>query len=119
MPQHHGCANRPPDWRACVRADRRASVILALAEQAELRGIAPRLGETEMAERMAGQEPAARGALDEALLDQERLDDLLDGVARLRQRRGDGLDADRAAAIVHRDRREVAPVHGVEAAGVD
>ena len=57
-----------------------------------------------MAEGVGGEQPAARRALDEALLDQERLDDLLDGVARLRQRRRDGLDADRAAAVVHRDR---------------
>src|SRR5580693_365338 len=96
-----------------------ASALLPLVEHAELRGVAARLGEAEMAERMAGQEASARSALEEALLDQERLDDLLDGVARLRQRRGDGLDADRAAAVIHRDRREIAPVHGVEAAGID
>ena len=52
-------------------------------------------------------------------LDQIGLDDVLDGVARLRQRGGERLDADRAAAVVHRDGREIAPVHGVEAGGVD
>ena len=51
-----------------------------------------------MAEGVAGEQAAARGALDEALLDQERLDDLLDGVARLGERCRDGLDPDRAAA---------------------
>ena len=51
-----------------------------------------------MAEGLRRQQAAARRALDEALLDEEGLDDLLDGVARLRQRRGDRLDADRPAA---------------------
>ena len=66
----------------------------------------------------AGDQPAARRALEEALLDEERLDDLLDGVARLRQRRGERLDADRPAAIVLGDDREIAAVHGVEAGGI-
>ena len=72
-----------------------------------------------MAEGMAGEQPAARRALDEALLDEEGLDDVLDGVARLRQRRRDRLDPDRAAAVIRRDRGEIAAVHGVEAGGVD
>ena len=63
----------------------RSDVVILAAEKAELRRIARRLGETEMLEGMAGQQPPARRALDEALLDQERLDDVLDGVARLRQ----------------------------------
>ena len=42
---------------------------------------------------------------DEALLQQIRLDDLLDGVARLRQPRRDGLDADRPAGIIDGDQR--------------
>ena len=53
-----------------------------------------------MRERLRREQPAARRALHEALLDQEGLDDLLDRVARLGQRRGDGLDADRAAAEI-------------------
>ena len=40
-------------------------------------------------------------------------------VARLGQRRRDGLDPDRAAAVVERDGREIAPVHRVEAGGID
>src|SRR5947209_3220085 len=51
-----------------IRANLRS--ILALAEQAELRGIALRLGQAEMAERMAGEQPPARRALHEPLLDQ-------------------------------------------------
>ena len=72
-----------------------------------------------MAEGMRGQQPPARGALQIAALDQKRLDDVLDGVARLRQRRRHGFHADRAAAVIHRDGGEIAPVHGVEAGGVD
>src|SRR5262245_64844237 len=68
---------------------------------------------------MAGEQAAARRALHQALLDQERLDDLLDRVARLRQRRRDGLDPDRAAAVVRRDEGEIAAVHGIEAGAVD
>ena len=62
--------------------------------------------------------PAARRALHEALLDQIGLDDLLDGVARLAQRRGKGLDADRTAGVAFRDEREIAPVESIETAGV-
>jgi hypothetical protein len=42
----------------------------------------------------------ARGARDEAELDQERLDHVLDRVARLGEARGERLDPDRAAAVV-------------------
>ena len=72
-----------------------------LPEQPELRRLPRRLGEAEMAEGVAGQQAAARRALQEALLQQEGLDDVLDRVARLGERRRDGLDADRAAAEVH------------------
>src|SRR5260370_37730740 len=95
------------------------SVVALAAEQSELRRIAGGLGEAEMAEGMRGQKPAARGALQIAALDQERLDDVLDGVARLRQRRRHGLHADRPAAVIHRDGREITPIHGIEACGID
>src|SRR5947209_12306412 len=91
------------------------SVALAVAEQPELRRIARGLGEAEMAERMRGQQPPARGTLQIAALDQERLDDVLDPVARLRQRSRHGLHSDRTATVVHRDGREITPVHGIEA----
>src|SRR5690348_6788631 len=90
-------------------------IVVAVAEQAELRGIARGLGEAEMAEGVRGQQPSARGALQIAALDQIGLDDVLDGVARLRERGRHGLDADRAAAVVERDGREVAAVHRIEA----
>ena len=72
-----------------------------------------------MLEGGSSQQPPARRALQEAFLDQERLDDVLDGVARLRQRGGHGIDADRPAAEALGDGREIAPVHGVEAGAVD
>src|SRR3954447_24010156 len=112
-PPHRGSAPRR------CRSYRSPSLLLALPEQAELRGIARGLSEAEMSEGVRGQQPAARGALQIAALDQERLDDVLDGVARLRQRRRHGLDADRAAAVVQRNRREITPVHGIEAGGID
>ena len=49
-----------------------------------------------------GQQAAARRALQEALLQQERLDHLLQRVALLGQRRRQRVDADRAAAVVAR-----------------
>jgi hypothetical protein len=52
-----------------------------------------------MGEGERRQHAAARRALDEALLDQIGLDDLLDGVARLAERRGKGVDSDRAAIV--------------------
>src|SRR6266700_3624711 len=55
----------------------------SLSKQHELRGIARGLGKPEMAEGMRGQQTPARGALNEAFLDQERLNDFLNGVARL------------------------------------
>src|SRR5947207_4410881 len=90
----------------------------SLSKQDELRGIARRLGKPEMSEGMRGQQPSARGALDEALLDQERLDDLLDGVARLGKRRSDRLDADGTAAVILRDRREVTAVHRIQSRAI-
>src|SRR5882672_10138767 len=108
-----------PSRTSPSRPDAATGAFLRIGEQAELRRVAARLGEPEMPERLAGEQAAARRALDEAALNEERLDDLLDGVAPLRQRRRDGLDADRTAAVIHRDRGEVAPVHGVEPGGVN
>src|SRR5437868_8336867 len=90
------------------RAGRVELRFFAVPEQAELRGVARGLGETEMAERVRGEQPPARGALQIAALDQERLDDVLDRIARLRQCRRHGLHADRAAAVILRDGREIA-----------
>lgn len=72
-----------------------------------------------MPEGVRRQQAPARRPLDETLLQQERLDDLLDRVARLRERGGDGLDPDRPTAEIDRDGRQIAPIHLVEADGVD
>ena len=71
------------------------------------------------AKALCGEHAAARGARDEALLQQIGLDDFLDGVARLGQRRGDGLDADRAAAVIHGDAAQIAMIERVEPARVN
>src|SRR4051794_37012238 len=94
-------------------------LVIILPEQPELRRIARGLGEAEMMERMAREKPPARGALDEAPLDQEWLDDFLNGVARFGERSRDRLDPDRPAAVVFGDHRQIATVHGVEARGID
>ena len=72
-----------------------------------------------MPERVAGQHATARRALQKALLDEERLDDFLDSVARFGQSRGDRLDSDRPAAERKRDRVEIAAVHLIESDRVD
>src|SRR2546426_12477523 len=97
----------------------RSGLVLLCDEQSHLCRIARGFSEAEMAEGVRGQETAARGALQVAALDQERLDDVLDRIAWLRQRGCHCLDADRAAAVVEGNGGEITPVHGVEAGGVD
>src|SRR3954447_22056180 len=92
----------------------RSVVALVGAEQAELcRRIARRLGYPEMAEGVRGEQAAARGPLQIATLDQIGLEEVVDRVAWLGQSSAHRLAADRAAAIVLRDGREVAAVHGI------
>src|SRR6185437_13534873 len=99
-----------PQWHPpCI--DRMALLVVILREQPELRRVARRLDQAEVLEGQRGDEAAARRALEQALLDQEWLDDLLDGVARLGQRRRQRLDADRAAGVVLGDGREITAVH--------
>ena len=66
-----------------------------------------------------GGDPAARRALEEALLEEEGLVDVLEGVALLAHGGGDGLHAHRAAAELLDDGEQDLPVHRVEAGGVD
>src|SRR4051812_34873809 len=58
----------------------RSVVAIAAAEQSELCRIARGLGEAEMLEGVRGEQPAARGALQIAALNQKRLDDVLDRI---------------------------------------
>ncbi len=71
-----------------------------------------------MLERRRCQQPTARGTLQEAFLDQERLDDVFDGIARLRQRGRQGVDTHRSSAIILADGLEIAVVHGVQPGAV-
>src|SRR5262249_61525579 len=72
-----------------------------------------------MHESLACEQTAARCALHETLLHQERLDDLLNGIARMAECRGDGLDTDRSAPKGIRDRLKIAPVESIEAAAIN
>src|SRR5262245_49940136 len=56
---------------------------------------------------------------DEAKLNEEGLDDVLDRVPGLGEAGGQRLDADRPTAVEVGDHRQIAPVHGVEAEAVD
>ena len=62
---------------------------------------------------------APGGALDEALLHQERLDDVLDRVARLGDGVGQGLDPGGAAGVVLDQGAEIAAVEAVETLRID
>src|SRR5438552_3426675 len=113
---------RPADTNATrTAAPTRSSParITSCRDQVERRRIAGRFRKPEMAERMAGEQPPARRALHEAALDEERLDDVLDGVARFGERRRECIDPDRAAAVMERDRLEIAAIHRIEAGAVD
>ena len=72
-----------------------------------------------MAVRQRRRDPAARGPLQEALLDQERLQHVLDGVALLADRRREVVDADRSAGELLEHRAQELAVHHVEARHVD
>src|SRR5690606_24511437 len=75
--------------------------------------------QAEVAVGLVGGHPPARGAHQEALLDQVGLDHVLQGAALLAQRRGQRFHADRAAVEVLDDQVEQAPVQAVEALRVD
>src|SRR6476660_8242522 len=72
-----------------------------------------------MLKRERCEQTPARRPLQEPFLDQERLDDVLDRIARLRQRRRKRIHTDRTAGITRRNGRKIAPVHGVETSGID
>src|SRR5215212_2761589 len=76
-------------------------------------------GDTQVPVSPVRGDPAARGALYEATLQQVRLVDVLDGVARLAEGNGDGADADRPTVELVDDEPEVVPVGPVEPEMVD
>src|SRR6476661_1148896 len=112
-------ANRPPGCGAFAPAGRTPLLVRVLTEHRILT-VARRAWrrKPKMGEGALGEHAAARRTRDEALLQQIGLDDLLDGVARLRQRRGDGLDADRTASVIHGDAAQIAMIERVEPAVV-
>src|SRR5262245_51453544 len=88
-------------------------------EQFQRRARALRHFQAEMLVSVAGGDAAARGAHDEALLDEIGLDDVLDGAALLAERRCQALDADRTAVELLDDRQQELAIHHVEAERVD
>src|SRR5215831_4866424 len=67
-----------------------------------------------MLESRRGEQSPARCPLQKAFLDQERLDDVFDGVTRLRQSGGERIDSDRTSSVTRGNRRKVTAVHRVE-----
>ena len=63
---------------------------------------------------LLGQHPAARGALNEALLQKIGFDHIFNRIATLGQRGGKGFDPDGATAIVLRNERQVTPVRAIQ-----
>src|SRR5947208_16221243 len=100
-----------------ARSGHSRSVIAVSKRQDALGDLGPlRYRETQMPECMRRQQAAARRATDETLLNEKRLDDFLDCIARLRERGGDGFDADRSAGEIDRDAAQVAAVERIEPA---
>src|SRR5690242_17635659 len=106
-------------WCLPARTTPSRSLTFVLVEQPELRGIARGLRQAEMAEGVAGKQTAARRTLQETLLDQERLNDVLDRVARLTERGRHRVHTNGSAAVAQRDGREVAAIHCVETCAID
>src|SRR5205823_14748252 len=75
--------------------------------------------QAEMTIRKRGSDPAAIGALEESLLDQERLEHVLDRVALLADRGREIVDADRSAGELVEYAAQKLPVHHVQARRVD
>ena len=65
------------------------------------------------------QHATARRAADETLLQQVGLDDLLQRIARLRERRRERFNADRSAVVMLGDAGEIAMIEGIEPLAVD
>jgi hypothetical protein len=90
-----------------------------LRQKIELSRQARRHRQAKMLKGCPGQHAATRRALHETLLEQVRLDDFFDDVALVAECGRDRLDPDRAARIILSNAAQVAPVHPVEAAGIN
>src|SRR5262245_7876556 len=93
--------------------------LLFLKEADLMHGEFGRDVKAEMLPGIGCQHTSAWCALDEALLYKVGLDDVFDGVARLRQPGRDRLDADGPAAEIHCDHGKIASVELVKAERVD
>src|SRR5262245_31999315 len=100
-------------WRAWVRASQQ---LLLARKRTAARSTAR---DAEVLVRALRRHAAARRAVEVALLDQERLVDVLDRAAVLADRRGERVEPDRSAAVLLDERAEQRPVHAVEARFVD
>jgi hypothetical protein len=88
-------------------------------EKIELGRQARRHRQIEMTKGDPGQHAAAWGALDKTLLDQVGLDNLLDDVALVPERRRYRLHPDWAACVVFGNAAQVTPIHAVETTPID
>src|SRR6185369_3146362 len=91
----------------------------AMAGSVEQRALFARRLFAEMAPRARRRDATARGFLQEAAADQVRLVDFFDSVGVFAERGGERVDADRPALESFDERDEQAPVHRVEAGGID
>src|SRR5579862_3303819 len=91
------------------------AIIRVLYKQTELSRIACGRFEPELRKCSAGHHAASRRALQKALLQKVRFDNLLYGVARFAERRCDRFDSDRASGEGLGYQAQIAPVEGVEA----
>src|SRR6185437_2356239 len=69
--------------------------------------------------RFQGQDPPPWSPGNEPLLQQIGLNDVFQRIARLRQCRGERLNADRAAFVVRENTTEIAMIQRIEPLGVD
>src|SRR5207248_1131478 len=76
-------------------------------------------GEPEVAVRQDRCDASAVGSLQKALLDQKRLEDVLDGVAFFAYRRREIVDAHGAAVELVQNASQELPVHDIESRSVD
>ena len=94
-------------WDDCLGFAR-----IACTEQPALR--AAGRGQAEMLPAAIIEAPPARGAGDQAKLDQVRLDHFFHCIAWFRQARRERFDPDRPAFVDIRDHRQIASVHRIE-----
>src|SRR4029079_13770771 len=104
MPRRRGCRGRS---------------FIVFRKETELARVARGLRQAKVLERQAGEQSSARRALQEALLDQKRLDNVLDRITWLGECRCQRIDSHRPATVIFCDCLEVAAVHCIETHTID